>query len=1130
MVRENDITLLQEHWLLKFKQDDLRQYWASHDYFIASVDEDHPYSPLQPPRGYGGVAIVWKHAVTRICTPILKSPNIVAAKLKIDGGDLLVISVYMPCRGIPGADIQFSRVLDQVHQLLQDHPCAPTLIGGDWNASLIRSPPETRDNKLKQFISENQLDLVPIPPDVPTFMHHNKRDRAQIDYLITRSLPTPEPPKVHELPLSTSDHCAITTVLRLPVTANNGHVENTQPAGPTKEPHRPYPKINWSKTDLTKYKMEISVPPLYPSFTESMLALVELAKSLRRASELASPTPPPRRSKFNISTPEIREAARLKRINYVQWKSEGSPVDQCVARDNLTEAKSQLRRALRQEFRKRQDSKVHKINDARYDNKALMFRLIKPITNTGETEVLTYNGATYTDPHSIRDAWQSHYAGQVTPACRSDDYSSQVEMDFDFLVHISNLSDVPTYQAELRDVIIAIQSLNTRKAPDAFGLQAEHLRYGGAEVLQYILVMVNLIFRWRLIPRFLKEGILSSVYKNKPPISEPANHRGITVTVVMAKVVEKLMLKPMYTLLQSPLQCGFTREVSPLQAAWLVQQGIAEAQHTCRTLFVAYLDAKAAFDAVYVKSLLRKLYIRGVEGPLWDLFVSIHADATSRVKWGGQLSNQFQILQGVRQGGLTSTLEYKQFVDTLLWNIQGSGLGASFGDIDISAPTCADDVALMAFDPVNLQVMLQVAYAYSQQEGYKLQPKKCAVVTYAQVPKQLYPWTLGSEPIPVLDSTKHIGIERDSATGGNANHIAAVISKSNRAFFAKMKPNLSPIVALDIFQTTVLPILTYGTEVLVLRDETLDPLEKAQEFMLQQILGLPVKIPKYVSNFLLGVLPIQGVVHKKILGFFRTLITPGSNTLQIIQRDIALYGLSDKHSWMSMVSRVLALYDLPSAFSLVTHPPPPNTWKDQVTQAVNTHWEGTITNLMSTYPSLRFVSTQDFKIGKSHLSVQSVLTNPLDSARSRIRLKLLTGTYSLQSNRPSFNQYNSRMCPLCKTEVETRMHFLMECTELEQARRGKMAVFSEAFSDAFGARYHALPQNEKFLALMDPSSFALQAFGDTTPAPDLTPLETASRRLCYLLHVTRYRLCGLVPRRKRKKQKKSAVTVQQAQL
>ncbi len=186
-----------------------------------------------------------------------------------------------------------------------------------------------------------------------------------------------------------------------------------------------------------------------------------------------------------------------------------------------------------------------------------------------------------------------------------------------------------------------------------------------------------------------------------------------------------------------------------------------------------------------------------------------------------------------------------------------------------------------------------------------------------------------------------------------------------------------------------------------------------------------------------------------------------------------------------MISRILALYALPSIFSLIEYPPSTATWKDMVTKAVNDHWEQKITTFVATYPSLRFLQIDNFKIGKAHLSVYSVSTNPIDTIRSKIRLKLISGTYILQSNRPSFNQHNSKMCPLCRSGVETRQHFILECEVLNDARWGKLAAFRDTFCETFGTPFESLPIEKQFQTIMDPSSY-LQ--GDTTP--DLIPLET----------------------------------------
>ncbi len=1121
------------HWLLNYKQHQLKEKFDTCDVLIGSVDEEHPYSPLQPPRGYGGVAVMWKNSLSRITNPVLKTSSIAAVEITIDGNRVLVVSVYMPCRGYNTSEVQFSRVLDQLHQLLEDYISFPVIIGGDWNASTVRNPPKPRDDKFKQFIRDCNLHLLPIPPGVPTFLHHNKKDSAQIDYMLTRDIPRSSisTPRVLSMPLGTSDHHAVTATVSLHTKSQ----EATVSSSPVEKRPAPYSKIRWDKVDLTKYREGIDIPPLQDTYTETLSALASLTVSLRKSSEAASTAETSNFRKSRITSPSIKAAALAKRDAHRKWKEAGKPRGQSAERNHMTIQKALLRKALKQEFRRREDARVQKLNEARQDNRTLMFRLIKSRKSSAETDVLHYDGEVHTTQPAIREAWKSHYASQVTPKPRSDEYHSTIEIDFDFLTHLALQSSLPPVQADLRDIISAVQSLNMKKAPDSMGIQAEHLRYGGPEVLTFVMIAVNKMFKWCIIPRFLKEGVLSSVFKNKPPIVEPTNHRGITVTVVLAKVVERLMLRASYTLTQSPYQRGFTEEVSPLQASWLVQQAISDANHRAKPVYVAYLDAKAAFDAVYIKSLLRRLFLAGIQGPLWLMYHAVHSDATSRIKWGGALSDPFPIQQGVRQGGLISTCEYKQFVDPLLRLLDHGRTGHHVGHVQIAAPTCADDVALVANTPQDMQVMLDLAHNYSKREGYSLQPKKCVIVTYGPQKLQCPPptWTLGPDPIPHEQCAVHIGVERDSATGGVESHLTRTASKANKAFFAKMRPKMSPVVALDIYMTTVLPVLTYGLEVLVFKDSDLDPLDATQDYLLQMILGLSSSVPKFVVNVLLGVLPIQAIAHKKVLGFFRNLVAQNGIEKEIICRDLAVFTLSDKHSWTSMVRRILAVYSLPSAYLLVDHPPTPDTWKSMVTSAINSYWENKISRVTATYPSLRFMDTKTFKIGTAHPAVTSITSNPFDTVRSRVRLKVLTGSYVLQSNRPAFNQSYSRLCALCKTGDETREHFLLTCPALQDDRMEKIREVDEILTDILNTPLMSLPADKQLAVIIDPSNFILQ--GDTksrVSRPDLASLEAAIRALCFRLHSARKKLQTLVPRRnrkpKRRKPKESQTETSQA--
>ena len=58
--------------------------------------------------------------------------------------------------------------------------------------------------------------------------------------------------------------------------------------------------------------------------------------------------------------------------------------------------------------------------------------------------------------------------------------------------------------------------------------------------------------------------------------------------------------------------------------------------------------------------------------------------------------------------------------------------------------------------------------------------------------------------------------------------------------------------------------------------------------------------------------------------------------------------------------------------------------------------------------------------------------------RIAVHLKIVTGTYILQTKRHSFNQNQvDPLCLLCKGANETIAHFLLDCTTLEIIRQHK---------------------------------------------------------------------------------------------
>ena len=72
-------------------------------------------------------------------------------------------------------------------------------------------------------------------------------------------------------------------------------------------------------------------------------------------------------------------------------------------------------------------------------------------------------------------------------------------------------------------------------------------------------------------------------------------------------------------------------------------------------------------------------------------------------------------------------------INPLLNILSSTGLGGKIGNVNCCAPTYADDVALIANNPLDIQTMADIAVDFSKREGYLLQPMKSVVLPVKQL-------------------------------------------------------------------------------------------------------------------------------------------------------------------------------------------------------------------------------------------------------------------------------------------------------------------------------------------------------------------------------------------------------------
>ena len=183
---------------------------------------------------------------------------------------------------------------------------------------------------------------------------------------------------------------------------------------------------------------------------------------------------------------------------------------------------------------------------------------------------------------------------------------------------------------------------------------------------------------------------------------------------------------------------------------------------------------------------------------------------------------------------------------------------------------------------------------------------------------------------------------------------------------------------------------------------------------------------------------------------------------------------------------------------ILNDPPGKEKWKRIVNKQVNGYWTARLSHQSTLYSSLKYLHTADYCYGQRNPVIQTI-GNAREIPRISTKLKLVTGTYILQSNRAAFNQNAiDPTCLLCKNGEETIKHFLLSCTALSCAR--------EPIIDSITDTCPSCAQ-----LILDSS-----ACSKSYPKCDLHKLKTIefqSRRLCHALHCERYKRLAAIPQR-----------------
>ena len=169
---------------------------------------------------------------------------------------------------------------------------------------------------------------------------------------------------------------------------------------------------------------------------------------------------------------------------------------------------------------------------------------------------------------------------------------------------------------------------------------------------------------------------------------------------------------------------------SCLHTSFLVQEAVAYNLNRGNSVYGTILDTRKAFDSVWIKGLLYKLWRYGINSVFWKLLKSGFTDFMCTAFVSGMSGEWFNPKCGIPQGSPLSMCLYTMYINELITELKSSGYGICFCRVNVTSPAHADDIALMSLFKRSMNGLLSIAHAYSLKWRYTFNTSKTELMIW----------------------------------------------------------------------------------------------------------------------------------------------------------------------------------------------------------------------------------------------------------------------------------------------------------------------------------------------------------------------------------------------------------------
>lgn len=404
--------------------------------------------------------------------------------------------------------------------------------------------------------------------------------------------------------------------------------------------------------------------------------------------------------------------------------------------------------------------------------------------------------------------WVDHYKTLLTE-------DRQQYMNYDLSTPI--LVEGETINVDLQTVKKAITKLKNGKASGPEGIPAELIKFGTEKLFRLLTKTINMCLNGHPVPEQWKEAYISSIHK-KGNKRDCNNYRGISVTSTLSRLYGRIIrdiIEQEYQEHQEEEQSGFRAGRSCTDNVFCLKQIIEKKTATNRDVHLTFVDLQKAYDNIPTKKLWEVLQESNISHTIIKAIQNLYEGSKSRIKVRNDLSQQFLVTKGLRQGCCVSPTLFKIYAAAALkqWKRKVRGMGIQLND-DMCLYTLqfADDQVVLANDKDDMEYMVRKLIQEYFEWGLAVNIDKTKYLCVGETTDNLH---LDDKEISTCKEYKYLGVTFTD-TGTDEREIDLRIVQARKAISCLNSILWSKEITkkrkYNIYESMIKSTLLYGAE------------------------------------------------------------------------------------------------------------------------------------------------------------------------------------------------------------------------------------------------------------------------------------------------------------------------------